>query len=485
MSDQEIIYAVQDLQSKEDLLDLLNDVRRLRFGRSYMYFKMSQLNYYCNPNKRRANTYSTFEIPKKSGGTRKISSPCPSLMAMQECLNEVFKVIYEPSDVVMGFVPRRSIISNAAKHVNKNYVFNIDLKDFFTSIHQPRVWKVLQLPPFSFNRTIASAIAGLCCQKDESSNGVLPQGAPTSPVLTNLVCRNLDRRLCGLARKYGLTYTRYADDITFSSLHNIYDEGGSFRRELSRIIKDQGFAINDKKTRLQCKGERQDVTGLVVNEKVNVTRQFVRDLQCILFIWERHGYRDACTRFFRKYNADKAHTRINLKLEDVVRGRLQFLKQVKGASDPVYKKLYSRFRKLNKGRKYEWSSENLHYILWYRVLEFEKTFKTRIVFKYKPETVVIPGVSKSAAYCELFGEHTMISVPKAQDEFICKYIDTHDREMRQVIRTSYYVTLAQRGNDKFWILMKHQPYNGHKRRYTQYGCAYDNNGKDLNVRIEE
>jgi len=461
MGDQEIKYAVNSLEFKEDLLKLLNDVRRKRLDRPYLYFKMSQLNYYCNVNKRRENTYKVFNIPKKSGGVRYISAPCRSLMAIQECLNEIFKVMYEPTDPVTGFVPHRSIICNAAKHLNKDFVFNVDLSDFFGSITQARVWKVLQLPPLSLNKTLASMVAGLCCMNNDEGKGVLPQGAPTSPILTNLVCRNLDRKLSGLARKHSLTYSRYADDITFSGSKDIYQEASPFRKELAKIIKGEGFKINEKKTRLQFKGQRQEVTGLVVNEKVNVPRSYVRDLQSVLYIWDKYGYKDACARFYRKYNSTKANTRNDIKLEDVVRGRLQFLKQVKGASDPIYKRLYKRFRNLTRDKKYSWSTENFHYILWYRIPEFEKKFDTRIEFSYKPESVQIPGVSKSRATCTLFGEETLISIPKTHDEVICEYIDTRNRDIRKDLRTIYYITLAQRGNDKFWLLMKYKPYNGH------------------------
>lgn len=469
MSDQEILFAVQNMQSKHDLLDLLNNIRRLRLDRPYMYFRMSQLNYYCNINKRRASSYHSFEIPKKSGGTRKISSPCGTLMAIQECLNEIFKVMYLPSAPVMGFVPGRSIVTNAAEHVNMNYVFNLDLKDFFSSIHQARIWKILQLPPFSFNRPIASMIAGLCCNTNSTTGeSVLPQGAPTSPILTNLICRNLDRRLSGLAKRFGATYTRYADDITFSSINNIYDEGKAFRNELSRIICEQGFEINHKKTRLQSKVERQEVTGLIVNEKVNISRNYIRDIQSLMYIWERYGYKDACARFLRKYNIDKAQKRDNLKLEDIVRGRLQFIKQVKGANDRVYKKLKDRFRKLVRSRKFKWSTENLHYIVWYRLSEFEKKLNTKVCFEYKAIEKQLPGISKTTAYCEFLGTRISIHIPRKQDDIISTYINTTDKKLRQVLRQTYYVTLAQRGNNKFWLLMKHCPYNNHLQRYSYY-----------------
>ena len=113
----------------------------------------------------------------------------------------------------------------------------------------------------------------------------LPQVAPTSPLLTNAICDTLDRRLAGLAKRFGLRYTRYADDITFSSMHNVYQNGSPFRIELERIISGQHFKINPKKTRLHHRGQRQEVTGLTVGEKINVCRSYVKDIRAILHIW--------------------------------------------------------------------------------------------------------------------------------------------------------------------------------------------------------
>ena len=109
-------------------------------------------------------------------------------------------------------------------------VFNTDLENFFPSIEQPRVWKRFQLKPFNFKQPIANILAGLCCIKEKNEDGtvkyVVPQGAPTSPLITNAICDTLDCRLSGLARRFNLHYSRYADDITFSSMHNVYKEDG-------------------------------------------------------------------------------------------------------------------------------------------------------------------------------------------------------------------------------------------------------------------
>ena len=147
--------------------------------------------------------------------------------------------------------------------------------------------------PFNLNgkkEPLAFLLASLCTHPfeiDGEVKTVLPQGSPTSPTLTNILCRKLDRRLTGLAYRFGATYTRYADDITFSSPHNIYTDE-AFNKELKRIIEeDQKLVINPKKTRLQKAGYRQEATGLIVNEKVNVRRRYVKQIRMWLYYWEK------------------------------------------------------------------------------------------------------------------------------------------------------------------------------------------------------
>jgi len=274
---------------------------------------------------------------------------------MLSYVNVILKALYTPSKYTMGFTEGRSVVDNAQKHLGMNYVLNLDLKDFFPSIVQPRVWKRLQLKPFNFPVPVASAIAGLCCMKEirEDTDGkktehfVLPQGAPTSPIITNMICDKLDHRLAGLAKRFGLNYTRYADDITFSSMHNVYQKHGEFFAELYRIIEGQGFTVNEKKTRLQKNGSRQEVTGITVSEKLNVTQKYVNDLRNIIYIWDRYGYSVAYSKFFPKYKQEKGHVKKgNPDLVNVIDGKLMYLKMVKGDEDSVYKRLHGKFIKL-------------------------------------------------------------------------------------------------------------------------------------------
>lgn len=362
-----IADLASSMQTKEDFLTLLNYIKKEEMSdvvdATYKFhsFTMKQLNFYSNPN-RDTLRYRQFKIRKKSGGFRLITAPRNnSFKLLLRATNEILKALYKPSPYAMGFIEGRSVVSNAHIHIGQNYVLNIDLKDFFPSIEQVRVWKRLQAKPYNMPKQIASIIAGLCSMRikrddiDENAKHeydkhflyVLPQGAPTSPILTNMICDKLDYLLGGLAKRFGLHYTRYADDITFSSMHYVYSKNGDFIKELKRIITDQGFTINDGKTRLQKKGARQEVTGIVVSKKLNVTQKYVREVRTILHIWEKYGYDEAYSSFLPKYKIEKGHVkRGNPDLMNVIDGKLLYLKMVKGEMDSVYMKLNYRFQNL-------------------------------------------------------------------------------------------------------------------------------------------
>ena len=504
-----IRIAFQQMQSKEDLLHVLNEVKPLIYGDKAVPFELKQLTWYANP-KLGKKRYTEFKIKKKSGAERSIHAPVKGLKSLQKTLSFVLQCVYEPHNAAMGFVRDRSIVDNAKLHVGSKYVYNIDLKDFFPSVDQARVWKCLQLKPFNPNNiknestqqevevvdgfilpmlsynasngkilkyhfykknyktglhkialdngnqlvyrvnstcqykhsidyrvfkkqifgkvniedsndigeivvyknisdidyfyelaatkkialikinanntdtdinllidiliknaieinqltaistgssnTIANIIASLCCtemeveRKNETGEwekvkrNVLPQGAPTSPVITNIICKKLDKRLAGVAKRFGLKYSRYADDITFSSQHNIYQADSEFIDELRRIITQQGFHIKESKTRLQKDGYRKEVTGLLVNEKVNVQQRYIKQLRMWLYYWETYGYERAYGFFLQQYLADKGN-RVKGKpdMANVIAGKLDYLKMVKDADNELYVKLKSRF----------------------------------------------------------------------------------------------------------------------------------------------
>ncbi len=338
-----------ELQSKEDLVKLLSDAKNMLYGEECKPIQLKSLTYYANPTlcKKR---YQSFTIKKKSGADRTIHSPIKGLKSILRSLNFILQCIYEPHEAATGFVLEKSIVDNAKKHVGHHYVLNMDLKDFFHTFDRNRVKMGFLYEPFNMNgekEPLAFLLASLCTHPfefDGEEKTVLPQGSPTSPTLTNILCKKLDRRLTGLANRFGATYSRYADDITFSSPHNIYTDQ-VFNKELKRIIEeDQKLVINPKKTRLQKTEYCQEVTGLIINDKVNVRRRYVKEIRMWLYYWEKYSYEKAQQIFKRDYIADKGHVKnINAHLVNVLDGKLEFLKMVKGIEDGTYKGLKERF----------------------------------------------------------------------------------------------------------------------------------------------
>lgn len=364
MTREAIVRAASKMETTHDLLVLLNRIKMDELGDKGHPFTMPQLNYFINP-KRNSLHYKTFFIPKKSGGQREISAPTHILKSLQTYMNRILQAFYDAPEYVTGFVPSKSIVDNAERHIGMRYIFNSDLKDFFPSIPQARVWGALQARPFSFSKEIASAIAGLCCIEAHNEEGklvhVLPQGSPCSPTLTNIVCHNLDWKLNGLAKRFHLKYSRYADDITFSSDHFVYQEDSEFLREFRRIVEEQHFKLNEKKTRIQKRGERQEVTGLAVSDRANVTREYVRDIDNLLYIWERHGHNAAFANFIARYTPKQNFRQSTPDMKSVIMGRLMYLRMVKGEDSPVWRRLQKRFNRLA-DKKESCGGTNIQYL---------------------------------------------------------------------------------------------------------------------------
>ena len=393
MKREAIVSAASKMSNLQDFLNLLNKVKMSELGGKGHPFTMSQLNYFINP-KRGTASYKTFTIPKKSGGVRTISAPTKMLKSMLTYTNRILQALYKAPDCVTGFVPAKSVVDNAERHIGMNYIFNTDLKDFFPSIPQARVWGALKCQPFNFKEEIASAIAGLCCIEvaytghegeicddfpETKYKYVLPQGSPCSPTLTNIVCHNLDWKLSGLARRFHLKYSRYADDITFSSNRNVFADDGEFITEFRRIVAEQNFTLNEKKTRLQKRGDCQEVTGLVVSDRVNVPREYVRDLDNLLYIWEKHGEHAAFTKFIKRYYPKQNLHKYNPNMASVIQGKLMYLKMVKGENDPVWRRLQKRFNRLS-NRDDSSTGTNIIYLHTYSIVDFEKVLGCSIEF---------------------------------------------------------------------------------------------------------
>ncbi len=451
----EIHSKVQQMKTVEDLAALLNAIKRDEFHTRKYKITAKQLYHFSNP--KIPKRYTTFKIRKKSGGTREINAPCYQLNVLLYIVNIMLKAVYTPDPSVMGFTEGRSVVDNARIHVGHHYVFNIDLKDFFPSIPQPRVWARIQLPPFNFSQEIANVIAGLCCNYNaEGTQCVLPQGAATSPLLTNAICDTLDRRMRGVAKRFGLHYSRYADDMTFSSMHNVYQESSDFRNEIKRIIEEQGFQMNEKKTRLLLDGARQEVTGLTVNKIVNVSHKYMSDLRWLIHIWETEGYAKAYCKFYPKYKHEKGYIKKGEPvMENVIGGKLNYLRMVKGENNEAYRKLQERYNKLQQVVFVDNETDNEEsyiYVQPYKISDFLSGFETNI-------SLVVTSKKKLVGKCVLAGMDKVIPVSKSTQKSLCPNIEA--LEPGDVIKSDKlekcFVTLCRSKGKNFWLITEFEP----------------------------
>jgi RNA-directed DNA polymerase len=328
-----------NLNTKQDIADLLE-------------VGVDKLNYYLYVSPR-ATRYKTFEISKRSGGTREISMPVTALKIIQQKLNQVLQCVYRPRPSVYSFIHNHDIVKNAKNHLRRQYVLNIDLKDFSPSITFPRIRGLFMAKPYKLNQAVATVLAQICCFDSK-----LPQGAPTSPIVSNMICSKLDNELQRLARKYSCRYTRYADDITFSTrelafppaLASIDTEGKiEVGDKLKHIVLENWFAVNIAKVSLRKRNVCQVVTGLIVNKSLNVRRQYVRQIRAMLHAWEKYGLENAEKEFLNCHDR-KSKNRAPFKpppsFKEIVNGKLGFLGFVVGKDNPVYLRYWRQFRRL-------------------------------------------------------------------------------------------------------------------------------------------
>ncbi|MBE0620605.1 MAG: RNA-directed DNA polymerase [Burkholderiales bacterium] len=294
------LNALKTATTLADIAKLLNSEAS---GLAYVLYKVPE-----------ALKYKEFDVPKRYGGTRKISAPSDALRLLQQrlsnllqnCLKEIEESGGRRHDVSHGFKRGRSIMSNGESHRRKRYVFNVDLKDFFPSINFGRVRGFfIKDKNFLLSPKAATFLAQIACYKN-----ALPQGSPCSPVISNLVSHVLDTHLVRLAAKEGCRYTRYADDLTFSTNKTEFPKSIAKRTDgaphdwipgaaLVKLVEKSGFAINPSKTRMQYHDSRQEVTGLVVNRKVNVRSDY------------RRTVRQMTHRLMTKGNFESVHKMVN------------------------------------------------------------------------------------------------------------------------------------------------------------------------------
>ncbi|MBJ7436914.1 MAG: RNA-directed DNA polymerase, partial [Acinetobacter sp.] len=304
--------------------------------------------------------YITFSIPKKNGNVRTIHAPKNHLKYFQRLLAKYLITTHNAKSCTHGFVENKSIKTNAQPHIGKEYVFNIDLKDFFQTIHYGRVKRLFMAYPFNAPENVATVVAQLCC-----FNGHLAQGAPTSPIISNMIALKLDGQLLSIASKNQCHYTRYVDDLTFSftckkhrlpkDIVKISNEDEASPGEvLTSIILKNGFAVNPEKTRLKHRSQRQVVAGVTVNEFTNLPRSYIRLTGSLIYALEKFGPINAEIKYVEGLNEARQVTPYQLEkikksngefFKTVVKGRLDFLKMIRGKSDSIYRKLAYRFSK--------------------------------------------------------------------------------------------------------------------------------------------
>lgn len=322
--------SIQKLSSLDGLCDLLG-------------VKKGHLLFICYKRTHELK-YKSFEIPKKRGGLRKIDSPQKGLRVVQQKLAELLAENLDFKPCVQGFIKKRGVLPNATLHKKSTWVLNVDIKDFFGSINFGRVRAVFIAKPFEIHPDVATVIAQICC-----FNNYLPQGAATSPIVSNIVASTLDNRILKHVRSHHLTYSRYADDITLSSkrlfpreIAHISDGRTIVGEDLASIFSRARFEINENKSRLQSKYDRQEVTGLITNKKVNIPAEYKHKVRTAIHHWIQDP-KEAERKYFIDILGLKPEevelTDDGSKLKHNIYGRLSFIAMVKGKDDPTYIKL--------------------------------------------------------------------------------------------------------------------------------------------------
>lgn len=304
------------LKSREDLAAWLGITdRRLRF-----------LLYVVGPSK----NYISFEIKKKGGGVRLIDSPSPAMKKIQHKLLEIFTELAIPSSIAKGYVRGFSTIDHAYLHRRRRHIILADLESFFPTITFQRVRGALLAKPFVLEAKVATCVAQLCCK-----DGSLPQGAPTSPVLSNLICRALDRKILWLANRHRFTVSRYADDICFSSnkrdipssLVSYVDGDIIPGQALVSAVQSSGFSLNVKKFKVKERNSQQLVTGLVVNDGTALPRKWRRQLRTLLHILKNNSIEKA-TEIVSIWTSPPASRKGFHSIEQLIRGKTYFAQHV-------------------------------------------------------------------------------------------------------------------------------------------------------------
>lgn len=325
----DINAAFLNIKSRHDLAAILHEpYRRLTF-----------LVYAKDPN----SQYSSFEIAKGYKKTRIIEAPTTALKNIQRKLADILSQVYKPKFSAHAFIIGKSIVTNAQEHLRANTILKIDLVNFFGNINFGRVQYLFMAPPFLFPKDVAICIARICCK-----DGHLPQGAPTSPIISNMICLKLDAQLNRIALNGRSKYTRYADDITFSTnQHRLplsilaNTNPIEFGSALSNIITINGFKINTSKTKYMTGNCSKYITGIKVNSVLNPARRKVREVRAMLHAIRKFGIDQALAVHLAEWRRRKTRKEPDDFIK-IVNGKISFISMVKGNNHPVVINLRSQ-----------------------------------------------------------------------------------------------------------------------------------------------
>lgn len=433
-----IMNGFTKIKSKDELFFQLN------IPKKHMTYLL-----YNQKKKGTENSYHKFEIDKKSGGTRTIYAPNQELKTVQKKLaNLLWKTqekVWEKDNIYPnishGFEKNKSIITNARVHRNKKIVLNIDLENFFESFHFGRVLGFFEKNrDFKVPREVALVISQLVCY-----DGSLPQGAPTSPIITNLICNILDIRLVKIARKFNLDYSRYADDLTFSTNDkSFHDHKNDFLLLIDHEINRAGFKINSNKTRLQLSCSRQEVTGLVVNKKISIPKEYYKNTRAMAHRLYKHGD------FF--INGENGTLK---QLE----GRFAFINQIDKYNNSLENSSSLSKNNINH-QKYLLTTklkENNHHKMLLQLNAREREYQKFLFYKYfygndRP-TIITEGKTDiryfKAALKNLYKDYPNL-IEKKDDKFIFKVLffkKSKQKKNKRVSRYRYFFNLPIDGAD--------------------------------------
>ena len=448
------------LQTKDDFAKLLG-------------LKSAKYINYLLYNIKTDNLYTTLTIPKKNGGERVIHAPKKELKFLQKKLADILWECYLESleskskdknfkipVLSHAFEKGKSIITNSQMHRNKKYILNIDLKDFFDSFNFGRVRGFfIKDRDFAVSPEIATVIAQIACYQ-----GKLPQGAPSSPIITNLITRILDYRIVKIAKKYRFTYSRYADDMTFSTNRELNSnklraskELENFLTELEEIIISSGFEINPKKTRLSNNMQRQEVTGLVVNKKINVKREYIKNTRAMAF----QLYKDGA------FEIDKKPGTLNQ-----LTGRFAFIFQIEQYNNYLlYKKSLIQnnldSQKYLLGRNLLKKSESKYY---WKYIFYNKDLQKELLHNTKHHTYNLPT--------------EFYSIGKEEKKMYMSSFNSREKEYKKFLFYKYFF-----GNDKPIIVTEGKTDPRYikaslKKLYQKYPELIEKDGNDFIFKIE-